>query len=55
MPSSVPSDSLHSDPVLAAALRARTASHDLAVATRERKDRALHAMADGLVLSLIHI
>ncbi len=42
-------DSPSADPVLAAAGRARTAAHDLAVATREAKDRALHAMADGLV------
>jgi len=31
------------------ALRAREASHELAVATRATKDRALHAMADALV------
>lgn len=31
------------------ATRARIASHDLALATRARKDAALHAMADGLL------
>ena len=35
--------------VLAAAGRARAASHGLAVATRAQKDRALHAMADALL------
>ncbi|MBB6629281.1 glutamate-5-semialdehyde dehydrogenase [Nocardioides sp. KIGAM211] len=35
--------------VLDAAARAREASHGLALATRARKDRALLAMADGLV------
>ncbi|MGZ8745346.1 MAG: glutamate-5-semialdehyde dehydrogenase [Nocardioides sp.] len=38
-----------SSPVLQAAGRARVASHALALATRSRKDRALHAMADGLL------
>jgi glutamate-5-semialdehyde dehydrogenase len=36
-------------PVLDAAERARVASHGLALATRAQKDRALHAMADGLL------
>ncbi len=35
--------------VLEAAGRARVASHELATATRSRKDAALHAMADRLV------
>ncbi|GAA2154954.1 glutamate-5-semialdehyde dehydrogenase [Nocardioides koreensis] len=35
--------------VLEAARRAREASHGLALATRARKDQALHAMADGLL------
>ena len=35
--------------VLESARRARSASHDLAVATRATKDAALHAMADALV------
>src|SRR6476659_7807497 len=35
--------------VLVAARRARTASHGLALATREQKDRALRSMADGLL------
>src|SRR4051794_12700817 len=35
--------------VLDSARRARTAAHDLAVATRAQKDRALHAMAEALV------
>ena len=35
--------------VLEAARRAREASHGLALATRAQKDRALHAMADGLL------
>jgi glutamate-5-semialdehyde dehydrogenase len=35
--------------VTAVAERARTASNELALATRERKDAALHAMADALV------
>ncbi len=35
--------------VLAAARSARQAAHELAVATRDRKDAALVAMADGLV------
>ena len=35
--------------VLDAARRARTAAHELAVATRATKDAALHAMADALV------
>ena len=35
--------------VLEAARRAREASHGLALATRARKDGALHAMADGLL------
>lgn len=39
---------LHNE-VTAAAVRARTASHDLAVATRAVKDAALHAMADALL------
>ena len=38
-----------SSPVLRAAERARVASHGLALATREQKDRALHAMADALL------
>ena len=38
-----------SSPVLRAAERARVASHALALATREQKDRALHAMADALL------
>ncbi len=36
------------DPVIAAAERARAASHGLALATREQKDRALVAMAEAL-------
>jgi glutamate-5-semialdehyde dehydrogenase len=36
------------DQVVAAAERARAASHGLALATRAEKDRALHAMADAL-------
>ena len=35
--------------VTAAAVRAREAAHELAVATRERKDAALQAMADALL------
>src|SRR6478672_2399471 len=35
--------------LLVVARRARTASHGLALATREQKDRALQAMADGLL------
>ena len=35
--------------MLVAARRARTASHGLALATREQKDRALRSMADGLL------
>jgi glutamate-5-semialdehyde dehydrogenase len=38
-----------SSPVLRSAERARVASHGLALATREQKDRALHAMADALL------
>lgn len=37
--------------VRAVAVRARTASHVLATATRARKDAALHAMADALLAS----
>jgi glutamate-5-semialdehyde dehydrogenase len=36
-------------PVESVALRAREASHELALATRATKDAALHAMADALV------
>ncbi|MEI5674586.1 MULTISPECIES: glutamate-5-semialdehyde dehydrogenase [unclassified Nocardioides] len=35
--------------VIDVAVRARTASHDLALATRARKDAALHGMADALL------
>ncbi|TIC84014.1 glutamate-5-semialdehyde dehydrogenase [Nocardioides sp. GY 10127] len=49
-PSAVAEPSLTSeDAVRALARRARTASHELAVATRAVKDAALHAMADALL------
>ncbi|WP_148574253.1 glutamate-5-semialdehyde dehydrogenase [Nocardioides caldifontis] len=38
--------------VTAVAVRAREAAHELAVATRDRKDAALHAMADALVAAV---
>src|SRR5688500_10888869 len=39
----------HEAGVREVATRARTASHDLALATRATKDAALHAMADALL------
>jgi glutamate-5-semialdehyde dehydrogenase len=41
--------------VLAAAGRARTASHELALTTRRAKDAALHAMADELLAGADHV